>query len=115
MREQRRHPRFNLMLPVEVVRAGRKRVHIKGQTRNVSSCGVLFECPMDLTIGEAIEYTIILPTGSHEAGRVYIRCLGKVVRKAEPGSSADGQVQAVAATLERYTFVREGKLARTAK
>ncbi len=41
---------------------------------------------------------ISLPTGK-SMGDVRIRCMGKVVRR-------DGESQALAATLERYEFVR---------
>lgn len=70
-----------------------------GETRNVSSGGVLFSDPSEtMVIGQPIEYMISLPTGS-SVGEVRIRCLGKVVR-------LDEAMNAVAVTLERYEFVR---------
>lgn len=61
--------------------------------------GVLFVAELQVAVGDVIEYLITLPTPP-DVGRVRIRCLGKVVRIAEPG---------IAATLERYEFVRNGK------
>jgi len=97
--EQRRSKRFELRLPVELTRAGSRRVSHRGETKNLSSGGVLFTSDSSLEIGQAIEYLISLPTGS-EIGGVRLRCMGKVIRR-------DDRDQATAATLERYEFVRE--------
>lgn len=97
--EQRRSRRFELKLPLELVRAGSRSVSCLGETRNVSSGGVLFNDPAEpIELGQPIEYMISLPTGK-TMGDVRIRCMGKVVRR-------DGENQGLAATLERYEFVR---------
>jgi len=84
---------------VELVRAGSRRLSHFGETRNVSSSGVLFSDPAEpIEIGQPIEYLISLPTG-RRVGEVRLRCMGKVVRR-------DEESQALAATLERYEFVR---------
>lgn len=65
----------------------------------MSSGGVLFNDPAEpIELGQPIEYMISLPTGK-TMGDVRIRCMGKVVRR-------DGENQGLAATLERYEFVR---------
>ncbi len=65
----------------------------------MSSGGVLFTDPVEpIELGQPIEYMISLPTGK-SMGDVRIRCMGKVVRRDDDG-------QAMAATLERYEFVR---------
>ena len=65
----------------------------------MSSVGVLFESHAKLKVGEALEYLITLPAPSGtENPSVRIHCLGKVVRLSEASE--------VAATLERYDFVR---------
>jgi hypothetical protein len=70
-----------------------------GETRNVSSGGVLFAAEqIPVEIGQSIEYLIGLPTGSR-IGEIRLRCVGKVVR-------CDEERQTMAATLERYEFVR---------
>ena len=96
MIEQRRARRFDLRLPFELVRSGARSISRVGETRNLSSTGVLFAAEAHVSIGDPVEYLITLPTAP-ETSRVRIRCLGKVVRF---GNSE------VAATLERYEFVR---------
>jgi hypothetical protein len=97
--EQRKAQRFELRLPLELVRKGSQTLSEHGETKNLSSVGVLFEVTAPLRIGEAIEYMITLPnTPDNRNGRVRLHCLGKVVRV----SAKDG----VAVTLERYLFVR---------
>jgi len=98
--EQRKAQRFDLRLPLEVIRQGTESLSEQCETRNMSSVGVLFEAEgdADLKIGESVEYMITLPTSPGSKDRVRLHCLGKVVRLA--------QAAGVAATLERYEFVR---------
>jgi acyl-CoA hydrolase len=95
--EQRKHQRFDLRLPFEIVLGDRSRS--QGETKNVSSSGVLFTAPVGFELGESIEYYITLPKVVGSKMEVRVRCVGKVVRN-EPES-------AFAATLERYEFVRK--------
>ncbi len=108
MTEQRRSKRFELKLPVEVVRKSFQPASSVGETKNLSAGGVLFSATLDVEIGDPIEYVITFPTGSINGGGVNLRCLGKVVRReAVPGGSADDSPHClVAATLERYEFLR---------
>ncbi|SRR5579871_3550134 len=97
--EQRKARRFDLRLPFELVRSGSRNISERGETRNMSSVGVLFESHANLKVGEPLEYMITLPSATgpdHSAVRIH--CLGKVVRLSKPAE--------VAATLERYDFVR---------
>ena len=96
--EQRKAQRFDLRLPVELVRGGSRSLSEVGETRNLSSVGVLFHSGAHLRIGEPVEYVITLPTSPGPGDQVRIHCLGKVVRFTR-GTE-------VAATLERYEFVR---------
>jgi hypothetical protein len=98
--EQRKAQRFELRLPLEVIRKGSQNLSEQCETRNLSSVGVLFDADeeADLRIGEAVEYVITLPSASDSSDQVRLHCLGKVVRLA--------QTAGVAATLERYEFVR---------
>ena len=100
--EQRKARRFELRLPLELVRNGSAALSERGETRNLSSVGVLFQSGASLRIGDAVEYMITLPASAGEVDGVRLRCLGKVVRY---GKSAE-----IAATLERYEFVRFDKL-----
>jgi len=96
--EQRKAQRFDLRLPVELVRGGTRSLTEMGETRNLSSVGVLFRSEARLRVGEPLEYLITLPTAAATSDQVRIHCLGKVVRLPRKTE--------VAATLERYEFVR---------
>jgi hypothetical protein len=98
MNEQRKHQRFELRLPFEVVRNGSP-LNVRGETKNMSSAGVLFTAEGDLPLGESIEYLITLPRAPGAGKDVRLRCVGKILR--EHAQSA------FAATLERYEFLRE--------
>ena len=97
MIEQRKNQRFDLRLPLEIVLGDRTRS--QGETKNVSSSGVLFTAGVPFELGEPIEYYITLPKVTGSKIEVRVRCVGKVVRS-EPESS-------FAVTLERYEFVRK--------
>ena len=104
--EQRRTRRFQLELPLSIIRAGAERVTAAGLTKNISSCGVLFTTVREPDLGGPIEYIITL---NHEGPQpVNLRCVGKVLR-AEPTleMTPDSMAYEIAATLERYEFVRD--------
>ena len=70
---------------------------------NISSAGVLFSAGASPGLGGPIEYVITLtPEGSRP---VNLRCVGKVLRSER--NSEDLRAYQVAATLERYEFVRD--------
>jgi hypothetical protein len=73
-----------------------------GLTKNISSGGVLFTAVKEPDIGASIEYVIGL--GGPSDQRISLRCIGKVLRanRADSGGSAYD----IAATLERYEFIR---------
>ena len=105
--EQRRTRRFKLQLPLAITRSGAERVTLAGLTKNISSSGVLFTAEREPDVGGPIEYIITL---NHEGPQsVTLRCMGKVVRSDRMGTLGDEARMAfqVAATLERYEFVRE--------
>jgi hypothetical protein len=96
--EQRKHQRFDLRLPLEII-VGDAKNKAKGETRNVSSCGVLFTSKVPVEVGSSIEYLITLPKAPGTRAEVRLRCVGKVVRTDEQARFA--------ATMERYEFVRQ--------
>ena len=98
--EQRRTVRFDLRLPVRIVRIGASWRSHNALTRNISSGGVLFKSDVDVPIGDDIEYVITLSVagGSH----VELLCFGKVVRLEK--SPSEGYL--IAVTVDRYQFVR---------
>jgi hypothetical protein len=100
--EQRRTRRFSLQLPVSITRNGAERITQSGLTKNISSGGVLFTAENEPDIGASIEYVIAL--GGPSDQRISLRCIGKVLRanRSDSGESAYD----IAATLERYEFMR---------
>jgi hypothetical protein len=100
--EQRRTRRFKLALPLSITRTGAERVTFAGQTDNISSSGVLFTSDREPDLGGPIEYIITLNFEGAQA--VNLRCMGKVLRTGRMNHDDSYQV---AATLERYEFVRE--------
>ena len=103
--EQRRTRRFKLQLPLSIVRRGAERITTSGQTQNISSSGVLFIAEREPDLGDPIEYVIVL---NHEGPQpVSLRCMGKVLRSQPSIPNGDAAAFQVAATLERYEFIRE--------
>lgn len=105
--EQRRTRRFKLQLPLSITRSGAERLALVGLTRNISSNGVLFTAGRALDLSGPIEYVIALNHDGLQA--VSLRCIGKIVRaeRIEAGHTEDVPSYQVAATLERYEFMRE--------
>jgi hypothetical protein len=108
--EQRRTRRFQLQLPLSITRSGSERVAVDGFTKNISSSGVLFTSGTAPDLGGPIEYVITL---SHEGPQpVSLRCVGKVLRsERSPFNGEDRRSYEIAATLERYEFVRTHEFA----
>jgi hypothetical protein len=96
--EQRKNQRFELKLPFEIIRGGTN-TKTMGETKNVSSSGVLFTSEAAVQVGEPIEYFITFPKPAGSRSEVRLRCVGTVLREDEQSKFA--------ATLERYEFVRE--------
>ena len=101
--ENRRSRRFSLCLPLSVTRTVSGRTPRGGFTRNISSVGVLFVDEQEPELGGPIEYVITL--NADEARSVHVRCMGTVVRCQREGSGSPFPYE-VAATLERYEFLR---------
>ena len=105
--DKRRAQRFPMTLPVDL-----KQVEEAGdggseivQTRDVSSGGVYFEYESHLEVGTSLEFVLTLPGEITKGSSVRIRCMGKVVRV--DSTSEQGDRVGIAATIERYEFVRE--------
>jgi len=64
--EQRKNQRFELKLPIELVKAGGEGLPQVGETRNLSSGGVLFTADGRLQKGDPIEYLVTLPAQGEE-------------------------------------------------
>jgi hypothetical protein len=112
--EQRRTRRFQLQLPLSITRSGAERVAFLGCTKNISSSGVLFTVEREPDLGVPIEYIITLNNDGPQS--VNLRCMGKVLRADRLVSEEELQQRGsnfeIAATLERYEFVRDRGAAR---
>jgi hypothetical protein len=103
--EQRRNRRFTLQLPLSITRSGAERVAVAGFTKNISSTGVLFTSEREPDLGGPIEYVITL---NHNGSQpVSLRCVGKVLRAERIPDNSERTAYQVAATLERYEFLRD--------
>ena len=101
--EQRRTRRFSLQLPLSIRQAGGERIPFNGVTKNISSSGVLFTAETEPDLGSPIEYIVTLNTAGPQP--VNLRCVGKVLRS-ELVEGDQTPAYQIAATLERYEFVR---------
>lgn len=104
--DKRRARRFPMQLPVSIKPENSKTNASVVQTRDVSSSGIYFEFETPMTVGTQVEFLMTLPEPLTKGTPVRIRCIGKVVR-VEPDSKAGPQQVGIAATIERYEFVRE--------
>jgi PilZ domain len=104
--EQRRTLRFQLQLPLSITRSGAERLTLAGFTNNISSSGVLFTTQREPDLGGPIEYIIALNNEGPQS--TSLRCMGKVLRADRVATTGDEQFPSfqIAATLERYEFVR---------
>jgi hypothetical protein len=105
--EQRRSKRFDIKVPVTLLRNGLRSVSGSGETRNLSSGGVLFASDTKIDIGEPVEYVIDM----NRTGGASLHCLGKVMRLETgiPGWQDPAKPFEMAVTLERYEFVRPSR------
>ena len=87
-----------MKLPMTLLRCGGQVVQQPFETANISSNGVLFKTGLEMEIGAPLEYLLTLAPAMGPRKQVQLHCLGKVVRHADSS--------AVAATIERYEFVR---------
>jgi hypothetical protein len=101
--DRRNVQRFHLKLPL-IVRCGQEAGEdkVSTATRDVSSRGVYFFLPNDVTEGATVEIVMTLPHELTLAGPVQVRCLGHVHRSEKLDSGQLG----VVATIERYEFLR---------
>ena len=61
VREQRRSQRFDLSLPLTLIRDSRGELHKVGETRNLSSTGVYFVVNEPIELGSILEFVVNMP------------------------------------------------------
>lgn len=103
--DKRRARRFPMSLPVNVKMEGLRDKETAVQTKDVSSSGVYFEFSSPLDLGTPLEFVLTLPEQITKGSAVQIKCMGKVVR-VDHGHK-DKESIGIAATIERYEFLRK--------
>ncbi|HVA93561.1 MAG TPA: PilZ domain-containing protein [Candidatus Dormibacteraeota bacterium] len=101
--ERRTTQRFQIRLPM-VVRwtNGAGIGEVSTESRDVSSRGVYFFLPKEVTQGSPVEILLTLPHEITLAGPVKVRCLGRIKRADIDEPDRVG----VVAQIERYEFLR---------
>jgi PilZ domain-containing protein len=102
--ERRSTQRFDFHLPVSVRLAGNADHEGSGFTQNLSARGALLYSDFPLTMSDAVELTLVMPSEITLAENMRVRCRGKVVRVCPPPT---GSKSAIAVLLEGYEFLPE--------
>ncbi len=102
-KERRASRRFLIRIPLTVRWANE---HVIGEatteSREVSSRGVYFHLPKDLQRDLPVEIIMTLPHELTQAGPVWVRCQGRVLRSSPENSGEVG----VAVAMDGYQFMR---------
>jgi PilZ domain len=102
--ERRTARRFQIKLPMTVRwTSGAAVGEAQTESRDVSSRGVYFFLPKEVTSGSPVEIILTLPHEITLAGPVRVRCLGRVNRT--EGADAVGS-SGIVAEIQRYEFLR---------
>jgi hypothetical protein len=102
--ERRSTQRFDFHLPVSVRLAGNPENEGSGFTQDLSARGALFYTDFPLSLGDAVELTLVMPSEITLAENMRVRCRGKVVRVCAPKAASKC---AIAVQLEGYEFLPE--------
>lgn len=103
--ERRTARRFQIRLPMTVRwTSGMAVGEAQTESRDVSSRGVYFFLPKQVTAGSPVEIILTLPHEVTLAGPVRVRCLGRVHRSEDDSEGRSG----VVAEIHRYEFLRGG-------
>lgn len=103
--ERRGAQRFDFHLAVSVRRPGSD-VEGHGFTQDISGRGTLFYTDFDVSAGEAVDITLVMPSEITLTQSMRVRCRGKVVRVIPP---AAGNRRGVAVHLEGYEFLPDSE------
>lgn len=104
--DRRRAQRFPLTLPLEVKwqePAGEARQ--PANIRDISATGVYFLLDRELDPASKVEFFVRLNIEGAPAGGILLHCVGSIVRV----ERQDGDV-GIAASIDRYRFVRPGEM-----
>lgn len=101
--ERRGAQRFDFHLPVAIRLSGGNEEGC-GFTQDLSARGALLYTDFAVTVGDAVELTLVMPSEITLAENMRVRCRGRVVRRVTPGL---GSKPAIAIHLEGYEFLPE--------
>jgi hypothetical protein len=103
--ERRMARRFQIRLPMTVRWTSGSAVgEAQTESRDVSSRGVYFVLPKQVSHGSPVEIILTLPHEVTLAGPVRVRCLGRVHRTEDEEEGRSG----IVAEIHRYEFLRNG-------
>jgi hypothetical protein len=103
--ERRSARRFQIKLPMTVRwTSGMAVGEAETESRDVSSRGVYFFLPKQVTNGSPVEIILTLPHEITLAGPVRVRCLGRIHLTEDDTSGRSG----IVAEIHRYVFLRGG-------
>ncbi len=77
--ERRGGQRFGFQMPIGICRAG-SGIEGNGFTHDLSARGASFYTDLTLSLGDAVELTLVMPSEITLAESMRVRCRGKVVR-----------------------------------
>ena len=98
--EQRRQRRYKLNLAVDV-QTSPAASPVRTYTSDISTQGIRFLGQKAVAVGSKVEWQVTLPPELCQGEEVHLHCQGRVVR-VEPVAGG----VTIAATIERYKFVR---------
>ena len=102
--DKRRAQRFPIELPVALTIKQSEGEGTAVKTKDISSSGIYFEFSAPIDVGSSLEFILTLPGEITQGKAVKVKCRGKVVRVDQ--GALDGNAVGLAATIERYEFVR---------
>ena len=107
--ERRLYPRAALRLPLRVKRVAGQRELVNGRllTKNISSSGVYFFCPLWIEPGTSVDLEVELVSRPRGRGNVFMIATAQIVRM-DPSVSGSGY--GAAAAFDDITFHRDDAL-----
>src|SRR5690349_936374 len=101
-KDQRKHRRYNLSLPVRMKSNKRGAYPGIAATRDISAQGLYLTVSKDFELGTSLELDLELPRALAQGMAVHIHCRAKIIRVDKLQHDQLG----VAAQIENYQFVR---------
>ena len=101
-KENRKHRRFQLSIPVEVRAPESSDPVVQTSSRNISAKGVYFTLAPGVRLASAVEFFMTLPPQMCQGRIVRVHCQGRVVRREPLGG--EGRL-GIAAAIDEYEFI----------